>query len=126
VRASNAAGVGAPSAAVTFTTPPPVAIAPGSFVFRVDASGKPDTFAIPRGAMANTDRLTMSIRDIWGRTVWQRTIHPAESKVGEITWNGRNSSGRQASAGIYVVNVTVTVGEQVSTYTRKGVTLRPR
>jgi hypothetical protein len=112
------------NSAVLTTTP--VGIASGSFVIRVGHSATPFTFQLPQGSAGFSGRMTMSISDASGRTVWSRHINSASDKTGEVTWNGMTTSGRQASAGMYVVRVSVSQDGTTTHYTNKAVTLKPR
>jgi hypothetical protein len=104
---------------------PPVSIMPGSFVFRVTGAERPYTFRLPAGA-SETEQVTMSISDIWGRTIWTKSIYPSrDAKAREVVWNGRTATGRQASAGMYVVRVAVKNNGETTNYVRKAVTLKP-
>jgi hypothetical protein len=112
------------NSAVLTTTP--VGIQPGSFVFRVNGGNNPYTFTLPAGA-TGSDEITMSINDIWGRTVWSKSVRPSSgSKATEVSWNGGTSNGRQASAGMYVVRIAVRQDGKTTRYSTKSVTLNPR
>jgi hypothetical protein len=103
----------------------PVGITPGSFVFRVTGAERLYTFRLPAGE-SETEQVTMSISDIWGRTIWTKSIHPsADAKAREVAWNGRTTNGRQASAGMYVVRLAVTIDGTTTNHVRKAVTLKP-
>jgi hypothetical protein len=99
--ATNIAG-NSPAATVNATT---TGILPGSFVIHMDAARNPYTYRLPASAVASTDKLTMSISDVQGKTVWTRTITPAATKVAELTWDGTTSKGLTVSAGMYVVRL---------------------
>jgi hypothetical protein len=104
---------------------PPISIVPGAFVFRVTGAEKPYTFQLPAGA-TQTEQVTMSISDIWGRTIWTKSIFPArDEKARELVWNGRTHNGRQASAGMYVVRIAVRNTGETTNYVRRAVTLKP-
>jgi hypothetical protein len=105
---------------------PPVSIAPGAFVIRVDNRADPFTFQLPAGSASVTDRLTLSISDVYGRTIWSSTVHPSKDKVSELTWNGRTRTGHPASAGMYVVRISVRNDGNTTHYVRRTVTLKPR
>jgi hypothetical protein len=121
VTATNSVGTGpasAPSPAVTA----PVSVLPGSYAIRVGHYTKPFTFRLPPETGALTENLTMTISDVWGRTVWTRTIRPSERAVRTITWNATTSTGARASAGVYLVRIT---GEKTPATVQKGVMLKP-
>jgi hypothetical protein len=102
----------------------PVAIRPDAFVIRVNGQERPYAFQLPAGT--TTERLTLSILDAWGRTVWQNTVRPSRDKLTEVAWNGRSANGRLASAGMYIVRISV-LNSGVTTHSvRKSVTLKPR
>jgi hypothetical protein len=123
VVAVNVAGAGAASAPSTAVTP--VGILFGSQVIRVTSAQNAFRFAIPAAAVAGTEQITMTISDLYGRTVWTHAMRP-DSKNREITWNGRTTSGRQASAGMYIVHLDVLVDGKSTRAVDKGVTLKPR
>jgi hypothetical protein len=103
-----------------------LAVPQGSFVFRVTGAEQPYTFRLPAG-MSGVEEVTMSISDIWGRTIWIRSIFPVrDEKARELAWNGRTTNGRQASAGMYVVRIAVKNNGTTTDYVRKSVTLKPR
>jgi hypothetical protein len=98
VVAANAAGNSPPSAPSNAVVP--TGILPGSFAIRVTGSSKPFTFALTQEAIATTDALTMTISDVYGRTVWSRTVNPAKDGTRELSWNATASTGRAVSAGV--------------------------
>jgi hypothetical protein len=79
---------------------------------------------LPAG-IVGVDRITMSIVDTWGRTVWRTSVKP-DGKTRDVVWNGRTATGRAASAGMYVVRIAVTGNGETTSYTRKAVTLKSR
>jgi hypothetical protein len=102
----------------------PVAIVPDAFVIRVNGQERPYAFQLPAGT--TTERLTLSILDVWGRQVWSQTVNPVKDKLTEVSWNGKSANGRQASAGMYVVRISVLNAGKTTNYIRKSVTLKPR
>jgi len=102
----------------------PTAIMPDAFVIRVNGEDRPYAFQLPQGT--STERLTLSIVDAWGRTIWSKSVNPAKDKLTEVAWNGRSANGRVASAGMYVVRISVLNQGKTTNYTRRSVTLRPR
>jgi hypothetical protein len=107
--------------------PRTVAIDPGAFVFQVSGADKPYTFRLPTGFAVQTEKVTLDIVDAWGRKMWSKSIRPAETTIGEVSWDGRSSNGRLASAGMYVVRISVVNGNGTTTHiVRKSVTLKPR
>jgi large repetitive protein len=125
VTATNSAGTSAasaPSASITVPEPPD-AILPGSFVIRMDGTN-PYSYRMPASVAAVTERLTMSIYDVYGRQVWSRTIAP-NTGVTELTWNGRTTSGAMASAGMYIVRINAKMKDGTFEATRKGTNLNP-
>jgi hypothetical protein len=104
----------------------PVGILPGAFVFQATGAERPYTFVLPAGA-SGTEQVTMSISDVWGRTLWTKSIHPsADAKAREVVWNGRTATGRVASAGMYVVRIAVKDNGTTTHYVRKAVSLKPQ
>jgi hypothetical protein len=102
----------------------PVSIMPDAFVIHVNGQEKPYAFQLPAGTM--TERLTLSIIDAWGRTIWAQTVNPVKDKLTEVAWNGRSANGRTASAGMYIVRISVLNDGHTTNYIRKSVTLKPR
>ncbi len=117
--ASNSVGIGDTSAASAAFTP--VSILPGSFVLQATGSAQPFTFVLSQDAIASTDAFTMTISDVWGRTVWSRTVHPARDGSRELTWNSRNTSGQVVSSGMYVVRVTMQNGANATNFIERTV-----
>ncbi len=123
VRAANSLGQGAvsdTSASITAT-----GIRPGSYVIRVSGSAKPFTFVLPEEAIASAEKLTMSISDVYGRTVWSKTVNPKQQQVKELTWNGKSSNGRSVSAGMYVVKISTVIAGMSTEFTQKAITVKP-
>jgi hypothetical protein len=121
VYAVNGVGSGALSAGASITT---TGVRPGSLMIRVSGSARPFTFRIPDEALLATEKVTMSISDVWGRTLWTGSIYPNSDKSKEITWNGKASNGTSVSAGMYVVKIATTSGGITSEFTEKAVKLR--
>ena len=122
VVAVNAAG-NSPASAASKTVVP-TGIHAGSFVIRVTNEQRPFNFVIPAAAVAGTDLVTMTISDVWGRTVWSKSLRPSE-KSRELNWDGRTTTGMRAAAGMYVVGLEVVAGGKSVQYTDKAVTLKP-
>ncbi len=120
--ASNSVGIGDTSAASEAFTP--VNLMPGSFAIQKTGLSQPFTFTLSEQAMASTEAFTLSISDVWGRTIWSRTVHPSRDNVRELTWNGRNTSGREVSAGMYLVRVHMVNGGVVTDFVQKAGSLR--
>jgi hypothetical protein len=121
VRAINAVGSSAAStasAAVTVT-----GVAPGTLMISVGSFTKAYTFQLPEATAALTENLTMSIADAAGKTVWERTINPAESKTRTLTWNGLTSKGSKVSAGMYIVRIHVAGASSSQNFIQAGVKL---
>jgi hypothetical protein len=123
VIAVNSVGTSAPSAASTPVTP--VGIRPGSFVIHVSGSAKPFTFVLPEEALTATDKLTMSISDVYGRTVWSKSVNPKMQQVKELTWNGKSSNGHSVSAGMYVVKIQTVSGGKTTDFVQKAISVKP-
>ncbi len=45
----------------------------------------------------------VSIMDVWGRTVWNRTV---SGNIGQLTWDGRSNHGSSAPVGMYVLRLS--------------------
>lgn len=119
VTATNSAGVSVASPAVNATA---TGIAlPGAFALRMDGARNPYTYRLPNSAIALTEQLTMTVTDVQGKTVWTRTINPATSKTGEITWDGKSSKGQAVSSGMYMVRLRAVMGGQVIEAMQRGV-----
>jgi len=118
VTATNSAGTSPNSAGVNATT---TSLIPGAFTIHMDGNRKPYTYRLPAGMIAATDKLTMSITDVQGKTVWSRTINPADSKVGEITWNGKSAKGQNVAPGMYIVRLRAVMGGEVVEAVQRGV-----
>ena len=122
VYAVNAIGSGPNSVGASFT---PTGLRPGSRVIRVSGSARPFTFVIPEAALEATEKVTMSISDVWGRTVWSTSVNnPKANNVKEVSWNGKASNGRTVSAGMYVVKIATTNSGVTTEFTEKAVTLK--
>jgi hypothetical protein len=117
VTASNAAGTSAASVAVNATT---TSIVPGSFVITLDGSRNPYTYRLPQAMVAGTQVLSMNINDVKGNRIWSRSINPAASKIGEITWNGTTANGQAVAPGLYVVRIKAVSNGIVIEATRTG------
>jgi hypothetical protein len=118
VTASNAAGASVPSTAVTAMT---TGILPGAFVIAMDGSLNPYTYRLPEASVAATEKLSMTISDVQGKRIWTRTINPAASKVGELTWNGTTSTGQAVAPGLYVVRVKAEMNGKVIEAVQTGI-----
>jgi hypothetical protein len=101
VTASNISGQA--TAIIKIEVTGPVSVRPDAFVIRTQGRADPRVFRIPAGSFAATERVTVTITDVWGRTIWTRTVHPARETEREIIWDGTTSTGRAASAGMYIV-----------------------
>jgi hypothetical protein len=91
----------------------------------VSGNGDPYTFQLPATAIASTEKVTLSVLDTYGRAVWSRSIRPSAHQTNEITWDGITTQGLRASAGIYLVRVSMQAGSKVTTLTEETVTLKP-
>lgn len=124
VVAANA--YGADTVVLSLKVLQPTAIMGGAYTFRVSGVEKPYSFMLPAGASA-TEQVTMRITDVWGRNVWTRTVRPnANGTATEVVWTGRTKTGLLASAGMYVVRVSVLNDGKVTEYVQKSVTLKSR
>jgi titin len=122
VVAANAAGNGTPSAPSNPVTP--VGILPGSFAIHLTGSSKPFSFAMTQAGAASTEALTMTISDVYGRTVWSRTVNPSKDGTRVLSWDARTTSGRAVSAGVYFVKITTVSGGETAGFIQKAVETR--
>jgi hypothetical protein len=119
VQASNVAGTSGPSAASTAVTT--TALIPGAFVISMNRSHNPYTYRLPQANVAMTRQLSMSITDIKGKQVWSRTINPAASKIGELTWDGTTSKGQAVAPGVYLVRIKADMSGTIIEEIHKGI-----
>ena len=127
VTATNEIGT-SPASAPSNSVLPPVGIVRGNdnnLVFRVTGSARTYTFRIPAASVETTERLTLSVFDTYGRTVWTKTVNPSRTQENEVSWNGLTSTGMKASAGMYIARVSVKNGTSLRTLTEQGITLKP-
>ncbi len=125
VVAHNASGTATAVLSIAVTAPVS-SIRPSGFAIRVDGAAHPYTFAIAPEAAASTDAMTLTILDPWGRTVWQKTVHPSRDGVREVTWNGMSSAGRHAAAGMYFVRATTVSEGNDAKMLERMISLKPR
>jgi hypothetical protein len=100
VRASNAAGVGAVGTSNTISGILGFSAKNG---FGIHMAGSSVVFHLPPGLASGA---RVSVMDVWGRTVWSRTVGAG---VGELSWNEK-SGGNITARGIYFVRLTAEVG----------------
>lgn len=105
VRAINAVGVSG------FSPPSaPVTVAPGTAVrgaageLSVGRFTRERAYVLPAAAAAQVERLTMTVSDVSGRVVWEKSVRPAASGAREIAWDG-SAQGVRAPVGMYVARV---------------------
>jgi hypothetical protein len=68
------------------------------------------------------DKLTFTIFDLRGRTVWRNELACASKYgTGDMIWNTRSNDGRPVAAGIYILKMTAlnNVHKVVGTFNRK-------
>jgi hypothetical protein len=123
VKATNAIGASAASAPSSSISPS-VGITPYAFIKSLDAA-RPFTYRLSASEMATTDRMTLSVADAQGRTVWSRSVSPRRDQVAEITWNGRSSLGAAVSAGMYFVRVSLEAEGRSVDFVGKAIELAP-
>jgi hypothetical protein len=117
VTATNSAGTSTPSQpSAPFT---PTGVLPGTFAIQTLGSARPFSFVLSQEAIESTEAFTLAILDAWGRTVWSKTVNPAKDGLRELTWNGRNTSGQTAAAGVYLVRVTTQGKGTTTNYIQK-------
>lgn len=122
VKATNAVGT-SPASAASDSISPFVGLARGLLAHTDRA--RPFTYRLPASEMAVTDRMTLSISDVHGRTLWSKSIHPRRDKVGELAWNGETRAGLRAAGGLYFARVTLEAGGRSTDFARKAVDLSP-
>ncbi len=120
--ASNSVGIGDTSTASAPFTPTPSSLLPGSFALQAGGAARPFTFVLAPEAVASTEAFTLSVHDVWGRTVWSRTVHPAKDGTRELVWDNRNASGRVVSAGLYIVRVSMLNGGRTVGFIERAIT----
>lgn len=122
VRAYNSIGGGPLSAASAAVNAPTPVLGGGALMLNVGSFVGAYAFRLPENLAGITERMTLRILDVSGKTVWSRSVSPAEAGR-EIAWNGMTSTGARASAGIYFVRVfTVTAAGKLEAV-QGGVTL---
>jgi hypothetical protein len=121
VYAVSSAGPGDTSAATAPFTPTGIL---SGYAIHVTGSAKPFTFALTPKAVETTDALTMTISDAYGRAVWTHTVNPKQDRVSQIVWNGRSTTGRAVSAGVYIVRVAAVNGGTTSEFIQKAVEVK--
>ena len=109
---------------VSLLAAPVAIIMPEAFAIRVNGWETPYAFRIPAGTA--TEKVTLSIQDLRGRTVWTHAVRPARDKPTDVAWNGRSLNGGLASAGIYIVRISVLNNGVSTDYVRKGVSLKAK
>jgi hypothetical protein len=77
----------------------------GAFAFRVHGRQNPYVFRVSAHDIADAERVTLMVTDIWGRTVWKRVVHPARDDMNRVTWDGRTVNGDRAAPGTYIMRV---------------------
>jgi hypothetical protein len=119
--AVNAVGNGDTATASLTTT----GIRGNDLLLRVAGMSKPFGFSLPMEMIATTEKITLSISNVQGRTVWSKSLNPVAGK-NEVTWNGKASNGTAASAGTYMVRVSLVDKQgKVTNVDRKTISIRP-
>jgi hypothetical protein len=104
VRAYNGMGASPLSAASSAITSPVGLLSGGALMLNVGSFTNAYTFRLADRLTASTSRLTMTIVDVSGKTVWSQSIAPGEAGR-ELSWNGLTTTGARAAAGLYIVRV---------------------
>lgn len=120
--ASNSAG----SSTFTLTLSTPLQKkggVPEALLLHTNGTEQTRTFEFQAGK--GTEKLTLDIIDVWGRTVWTKTVTPTVTGAGTVRWTGKSSTGLAAAAGLYIVRLTVLNGGALTHTDRPVVTLRP-
>ncbi len=102
VVATNLAGNSAPSGASTATTN--VFSFNSKAGFGLQMAGSTMLLHMPQVS----GEVRVSILDMWGRTVWNRSV---SGEIGQLTWNGNSNQGSAAPVGMYVLRLTFQKGE---------------
>jgi len=125
VRATNAVGVSGASPPSPGATSGVVSIIPGRDPARVQVGQFNGSFRyqIPEGIAGTVTRLTMTVFDASGRTVWSNAVRPSASSHRELAWNGTDRSGLRAQAGVYMVRVRVEQGGETQEVNGRGLWL---
>lgn len=123
VRATNAVGTSGISPYSTPVTVSATGIKGRVSLLEVGRFTGDYAFTLPAAAAAGTDALTMSILDVSGRIVWEKTVRPAGGDL-DLAWDGATLSGSRAPAGMYVARVRAVSGDAIQEAVRKGVRLR--
>lgn len=124
VVAENEGGSSVRVLTITVETPP-TSLRPGSRALRVSGTPRNYTFTIAPELASVTESLTLSISDIWGRTVWSKTVDPSRDGQRELAWNGKLSNGRRAAAGMYILQAKAVSGGKPVNALERMVSLKP-
>jgi endo-1,4-beta-xylanase len=119
VRATNAIGVSGVSPPSPGTGSGTVSIATSA---REAAEGRftsDFTYRIPEEAVRGTSDLSLTVSDVRGQIVWQKTVRPAQSGSREISWNGSS-----APSGLYVLHVRAVQNGKSQEATQRSLKLR--
>ena len=86
---------------------PRVAVRPNPFTPNGDGINDDVTFQFDLFRILKRSSVAVDIRDLSGRQV--RRLGPVERTAGsvELTWNGRDSNGRQVPPGLYLYRLTI-------------------
>jgi endo-1,4-beta-xylanase len=125
VRATNAVGVSGASPPSPGSTSGVVSLVPGRDPARVQVGQFNGSFSygIPEGVAGAVTRLTMTVTDASGRTVWSGAVRPSTSSHREIGWDGTDRSGLRAQAGVYMMRVRVQQGTAIQEVNGRGLLL---
>jgi endo-1,4-beta-xylanase len=129
VRATNAVGISGASPPSPGASSGTVSIIPGRDVARLQVGQFNGSFSyqIPEGIAGGVTRMTMTVSDASGRTVWSKSVRPAASMHREVSWNGMDRAGLRAQAGVYMVRVRVEqAGSSVPEVNGRGLLLGSR
>jgi flagellar hook assembly protein FlgD len=70
-------------------------------------------------AVRGTTELRLTVSDVRGQIVWQKSVRPSQSGVREISWNGSS-----APSGLYVLHVRAVQNGKSYEATQRGMKLR--
>jgi len=59
-----------------------------------------------RMAVPGTQMVEVGVYDVLGQLIWRNELKGSGGGIHSLDWDGRNSSGRPVSAGIYFVRIS--------------------
>jgi hypothetical protein len=102
------------------TTQPPVALLPGTRELPgVRKTGRSFNYEIPAGSGI----AILSVTDVSGRSVWNRSVKTASTGVRTVRWEGETIAGSRAAPGLYQVRLSIQSGAYTTRLVEEIVTL---